>query len=319
MSKTGGGKRDYYEVLGVGHDADDVEIKRAFRELARKYHPDVNQGDGDAEDRFKEANEAYAVLSNPKARSRYNRYGHSAVQGPDPGGSGSSFNSVVEAVDDIIGDIIGDAWRKRKQRKRGQDLRYTLEVSLEEAIFGCEKNISIPGPKQADGTNADSKTFQVILAAGTKDGAVKTIRGEGESGRGGAGPGDLCVVIRIQDHPLFRREGHDIWCEVPVTFPQAALGTLVDVPTIDAKVRMRIPEGTQSGRVFRLRGKGVPRGPGRGGLRGDQLVKVVVETPTGLTDRQRELLEEFAKESGRTLAHPKKKGFLDKLESLFRG
>ena len=313
-----GDKRDYYEILGVDRNADDAEIKRAFRELARKYHPDVNQGDTAAEDRFKEANEAYAVLSDSKTRARYDRFGHSAVQGVgDPGTTG--FSTVVDAVDDILGDIIGEAWRKRKQRKRGRDLRYTLEVSLEEAIFGCKKSISVPGPRSADGTSGPERKFTVSLAPGTKEGAVKTIKGEGEPGRSGGAPGDLCVLIRITEHALFRREGNDIWCEVPVSFPQAALGDTIDVPTIDAKVRMRIPKGTQSGRVFRLRNKGVPRGPGRGGLRGDQLVKVIVETPTGLTERQRELLKEFAEESGESLAHPQKKTFLDKLEELLRG
>ena len=308
-------KLDYYEVLGVDRNADDAEIKRAFRELARKYHPDVNQGDTTAEDRFKEANEAYAVLSDSKTRARYDRYGHAAVQGVGDQAT-TGFGTVVDAVDDILGDIIGDAWRKRKERRRGRDLRYTLEVSLEEAIFGCQKTISVPGARLADGSPGPERTFTVSLAPGTKEGAVKTIKGEGEPGRSGGGTGDLCVLVRIAEHPLFRREGSDIWCEVPISFPQAALGDTIDVPTIDAKVRMRIPEGTQSGRVFRLRNKGVPRGPG---LRGDQLVKVIIETPTGLTERQRELLQEFAAESGASLAHPQKKGFLDKLEDLLRG
>lgn len=312
-----GNKRDYYEVLGVDKNADDAEIKRAFRELARKYHPDVNQGDSQAEDRFKEANEAYAVLSDSKTRARYDRYGHSAVQGTSDA-SGSGFSTVVDAVDDILGDIIGDVWKRRKQRKRGRDLRYTLEITLEEAILGCKKTISVPGGKRADGRPGDERKFTVSLAAGTKEGAVKTIKGEGEPGRSGGGPGDLCVLVRIQEHSLFRREGNDIWCEVPVSFAQAALGATLDVPTIDAKVRMRIPEGTQSGRVFRLRNKGVPRGPGRGGLRGDQLVKIIVETPTELTERQRELLQEFAEESGDSLGHPQKKTFLGKLDDLLR-
>lgn len=313
MAHKGSGKRDYYEVLGVSRDADDAELKRAFRELARQYHPDINQGDR-AEDRFKEANEAYAVLSDPKARARYNRYGHAAVQGTDAGSGGLS--SVVDAVDDILGDIIGDAWRKRRQRRRGRDLRYTLEITLEEAIFGCDKVISVPAEESAAGEPGRERSYAVHIAPGTKEGAVKRIKGQGGRGQGGGLPGDLHVMVRIQEHPLFRREGHDIWCEVPISFAQAALGAVIDVPTIDARVRMRIPEGTQSGRVFRLKGKGVPR---TGALRGDQLVKVVVETPTGLNARQRELLEEFAKESGQSIAHPRKKGFLDKLEELFRG
>lgn len=304
------GKRDYYQVLGVPRDADAAEIKRAFRDLARKHHPDVNQHDEQSEELFKEANEAYTVLSDPKLRARYDRHGHSAVNGVDTGGS---FSQVVETVDDLLGDLIGDAWKKRRQRKRGRDLRYTLEITLEEAIFGCEKTIDVGAETAGAG---QTKTFSVTIPPGTKEGTVKRIKGEGGQGHGGGAAGDLHVIVRIREHSLFRREGHDIWCEVPISFAQAALGAVIDVPTIDANVRMRIPEGTQSGRVFRLRHKGIPRA---GGLRGDQLVKVVVETPTGLTPHQRELLEEFARASGAAIAHPKKKSFLEKLEDLLRG
>jgi molecular chaperone DnaJ len=301
-------KRDYYEVLGLERDADDAELKRAFRELARKYHPDVNPGRV-AEDRFKEANEAYAVLSDPKARARYDRYGHVGADGQMEGVAG--FAGVASAFEDLLGDIL----RRRKQKKRGRDLRYTLEISLEEAAFGCEKEIEVPEPQP--GGAARKRVFSVSVPPGTKEGALKTIRGEGARGKSGGAAGDLCVIVRIAEHPVFRREGHDIQCEVPVSFPQAALGAVIDVPTIDGKIRMKVPEGTQSGRTFRIRGKGMPRTPTRGGPRGDQLVRVVVETPSGLTERQRRLLEQFSDASGESIAHPQQKGFLDKLRALF--
>ena len=316
-------KRDYYDVLGVSRNADEVELKRAYRELARQHHPDINQGDSDAEDRFKEANEAYAVLSNPKARTRYDRYGHSAVGNAAQDSQEGGLGSVVEAVDDMLGDLIGDAWRKRRQRKRGRDLRYTLEISFEESVFGCEKTIEVPVERHGDSpggagkTSARTRSFTVKIPPGTKEGAVKRIKGEGEPGVAGAPPGDLNVIVRIQDHPLYQREGHDIWCEVPITFAQAALGGVIEVPTVDARVRMRIPEGTQSGRVFRLRGKGIPKSASRSAVRGDQLVKIVVETPTGITPRQRELLEKFAEESGESTAHPQTRSFRDTVDRLF--
>lgn len=303
-------KRDYYEVLGVSRDADDADIKRAFRELARRHHPDVNPGDAVAEDRFKEANEAYAVLSDPKSRVRYDRYGHAGVDRGDTGG----FGSVIDAFDDIIGDIL----RRRRGKKRGRDLRYTLELSFEEAAFGTSKSIRIPDPRDNPEGPRREREFTVEIPPGAKDGAVKMLKGEGEPGQGGASAGDLHVIVRVKPHPVFTREGHDVWCEVPISFPQAALGTLIDVPTLDGKVRMRIPEGTQSGRVFRIRGKGMPRGANPSALRGDQLVRVVVETPTNLTDRQRQLLEELADERGDQIAYPQRKGFLDKLRELFQ-
>ncbi|MEM9491344.1 MAG: DnaJ C-terminal domain-containing protein, partial [Myxococcota bacterium] len=225
----------------------------------------------------------------------------------------------VEAVDEMLGDILGDAWRRRRQRKRGRDLRYTLEITFEEAIFGCTKTIRIPRPRSANGERpAGERTFSVTIPPGTKEGAVKMIKGEGEPGVAGGQPGDLNVIVRIKEHPLFRREGYDVWCEVPISFPQAALGAVIAVPTVDAKVKMRIPAGTQSGRVLRLRGKGIPRSASKSALRGDQLVRIVVETPTGLTGRQRELLEEFARESGETVGHPQRKGFLESVSSLFK-
>ena len=308
VSAAGGRKRDYYDVLGVERAADEADLKRAFRELARKYHPDINDSD-EAEGRFKEANEAYAVLSDAKARARYDKYGHSGIERDD---ASTGFGAVVDAFDDIIGDIL----RRRRKKKRGRDLRYTLELTFEEAAFGCTKTIRIPDPSV--GGAATEREFTVNIPSGTKEGAVKMMRGEGEGGRGGASPGDLHVIVRISQHSVFRREGNEVWCDVPISFPQAALGAVVDVPTLDGKVRMRIPEGTQSGRVFRIREKGIPRGAGKNAQRGDQLVRVILETPTGLNRRQRELLEAFANVTGDAIAHPQKKGFLDKVRGLFQ-
>ena len=220
---------------------------------------------------------------------------------------------MVDAVEDIIGDIR----RRRRARKRGSDLRYTLEVTFEEAALGCTKTIRVPDPKRSNGKTVE-REFVVKLAPGSKSGAVKRIKGEGESGGGGAPPGDLNVIVRVRAHPVFRREGQDIWCDVPITFAQAALGSVIEVPTVEGKVKMRVPDGTQSGRVFRMREKGAPKTSAQTGPRGDQLVRVVVETPVGLTVRQRQLLEEFAAESGDTIAHPQKRGFLDQLRALFK-
>ncbi|MBE7447859.1 MAG: DnaJ domain-containing protein [Kofleriaceae bacterium] len=301
-------RRDFYEVLGVSKDADDAEIKRAFRELARKYHPDLNPGGAET---FKEINEAYAVLSDAQTRARYDRWG------PDGEGRGG-VGSVVDAVEEVLGDVL----RRRKKKQRGRDLRYTLEVTFEEAAFGCTRTITVPGavPAARDGAAAGpSREFSVVIPPGTREGAIKMLRGEGEPGQGGAPAGDLHVIVRVKDHPLFRREGHDVLCDVPLTMPQAALGAVLEVPTIDGPVKMRIPEGTQTGRVFRIRGRGVPRSAGKNAPRGDQLVKVVVRTPGELTPRQRELFEELARALGEVVPRKddrKAGGILDRMRSL---
>jgi molecular chaperone DnaJ len=323
-------KRDYYEILGCDRGADDAELKKAFRGLALKYHPDKNPEDRAAEERFKEANEAYAILSDPDKRAAYDRFGHAAFGAPQPGGwSGFSGSvSVGEVFDGILGDLFG-----RRKKAGGRDLRYTLELSFEEAAFGCEKTIRFTkhpecpacdghgrrGPescRQCEGSGRVrlEREYVVKVPAGTQEGAVRRVPREGEPGRKGGAPGDLHVLIRVAPHPLFKRQGHDVMTDLPVSFPQAALGTQVDVPTLDGKVKMRVPAGTQSGRVYRLRGKGIPRANGE---RGDQHVRIVVETPTNLTARQRELLEELARERGDSVAHPRKKKFLDKVRELF--
>ncbi len=304
-------RRDFYEVLGVAKDAEDADIKRAYRELARQFHPDLNPAGAE---RFKEINEAYAVLSDAQLRARYDRWGH---DGEGSGGLGS--------VVDVVEEVLGDVWRRRKKKQRGRDLRYTLEVTFEEAAFGCTRTISVPTsvPGAGDGTAASSsgpaREFSVVVPPGTREGAIKMMRGEGEPGQGGAAPGDLHVIVRVKDHPLFRREGHDVLCDVPLTMPQAALGAVLEVPTIDGPVKMRIPEGTQTGRVFRIRGRGVPRSAGKNAPRGDQLVKVIVRTPAELTPRQRELFEELARALGEVVPRrddKKSGGILDRVRSL---
>ena len=271
-------RRDYYGVLGVSRDASDVEIKRAFRELARRHHPDV--GPADNGEAFREINEAYAVLSDPEARARYDRWGHQ----DDPGG----LSAVVEAAQDIFNDVF----RRRRGRARGRDLRYTLELTFEEAAFGCSKPIQIP---TGDGRTRD---FTVVVPAGTKDGGTKTFKSEGEPGKGGAGAGDLHVHLRVADHAVFRRDGLDVRSEHTIGFPQAALGAVLEIATLDGPIKMRIPDGTQPGQVFRIRGRGIPQAAGKTAPRGDHLVTIQIAVPTELSPRQRELIEELAQVNG---------------------
>jgi DnaJ-class molecular chaperone len=287
-------KRDYYAVLGVARDSSEADVKRAFRELARKHHPDVNPADGG--EAFREINEAYAVLSDRDARARYDRWGHA----DDPGG----LSAVVDAAQDLIDDLF----RRRRGKQRGKDLRYTLEVTFEEAAFGTSKTIQILG-----------RDFTVVIPAGTKEGPLKTFRGEGEPGKGGAAAGDLNVIVRIAEHATFRRDGVDVHSDHSVTFTQAALGGVIELPTLDGPVKMRIPEGTQPGRVFRIRGRGIPQAAGKNAPRGDHLVHVSIAVPTELTPRQRELLEELARISGDPNAPQAPEGrkrLLDRVRSL---
>lgn len=290
-------KRDYYAVLGVSRDATELELKRAFRELARQHHPDVSpDNNGDA---FREINEAYAVLSDKEARARYDRWGH-----PD---DTSGLSAVVEAAQDIINDVF----RRRRGKQRGRDLRYTLELTFEEAAFGCSKTIEIP----AD--DGKPREFTVVIAAGVSSGTVKTFRGEGEAGKGGAAAGDLHVNLRVAEHTVFRRDGLDVRSEHTISFTQAALGAVIEIATLDGLVKMRIPEGTQPGRVFRIRGRGVPQASGKTSPRGDHLVHVQVEVPTELTARQRELIEELAQSTGEQRGGgPQRKRLLDRVRSL---
>lgn len=349
-------KRDYYEVLGVGKDASADDIKRAYRKMARQYHPDVNKA-ADAEDKFKEAKEAYDVLSDDQKRATYDQYGHvDPQQGMGGGfGGGMDFGGFGDIFDMFFG---GGAQRNPNAPQRGNDLQYTMTIEFKEAVFGKETDIQIPRTESCDrcsgsgakpGTKPDTcsvchgsgqqevvqntafgrivnrrvcsschgqgkiirercgnchgsgqvkkqRKIHVRIPAGIDDGAQLRVSGEGEQGLRGGPPGDLYVVIRVKSHEFFEREGDDIYCEVPLTFAQAALGDEIEVPTLTEKVRLKIPAGTQTDTYFRLKNKGVPHLRGFG--QGDQHVKVVVVTPTNLTDEQKDLLRQFQQSGG---------------------
>lgn len=362
-------KRDYYEVLGVERNTDADGLKKAFRKLAMQHHPDRNPGDKEAEEKFKEASEAYEVLSDPDRRARYDRFGHQGVEGF--GGQGFGNVNINDIFGEIFGDIFGGGGRRR-QRNRGADLRYNLELTFEEAAFGAEVSVKIPRPKrcgECDGTGSKSKQMRtcptcggagevrftqgffavartcnqcggsghvvsdpckackgagktdsvselsVKIPPGVDTGTRVRLAGEGEPGENGGPSGDLYVVVHVKEHALFHREEYEVFCEVPVSFVQAALGAQLEVPTLDGMVKMKVPEGTQSGKIFRLKGKGIPHLHGAG--RGDQHVRVVVETPQNLSNKQRELLEKFAEASGEDV-NPQSKSFFEKVAELFK-
>ena len=372
-------KRDYYKVLDVPKTATEAEIKKAYRRLAMKYHPDRNPDDAEAEERFKEAKEAYEVLTEPSKRAAYDQYGHAGVEAA-AGARGRGGPNPADAFSDIFGDVFGDifgAARRggRAQVFRGADLRYELELDLREAVFGHTVQIEVPkltecetchGTGAAKGSSPSScdacggsgqvrisqgffqlqQTCPKCRGAGTivrnpcdtcfGQGRVRRTRklsvkvppgvdtgdrirlaGEGEAGRNGGPPGDLYVEVHVREHSIFERDGEHLSCEVPISFAIAALGGSVEVPTLDGNVVLKIPAETQSGRVFRLRDKGVK--PVRGSARGDLFCRVVVETPVHLSVEQRELvrkLEESLKENG-TRHSPREKGFFDGVRRFF--
>ncbi len=373
-------KRDYYEVLGVNRDAGDDEIKKAYRKLAMKYHPDRNPDNKEAEEKFKEAKEAYEMLSDPQKKAAYDRYGHAGVDpsmGAGPGAQGFE-GGFADAFGDIFGDLFGGGGRGgRSNVYRGADLRYNLEITLEEAARGAEKTIRIPTveecatchgsgakpgthPKPCPtcqghgqvrvqqgffsiqqtcpkchgsgkiipdpcrdcggaGRTKKQKTLEVKIPAGIDDGMRLRHAGHGEPGLNGGPPGDLYVEIHIRKHAVFERDHDDLHCEMPISITTAALGGEIEIPTLEGMARLKIPAETQSGKVFRLRGKGIKNV--RSHVHGDLMCHVVVETPVNLTERQKELLREFEESaSGNATRHnPKAQGWMDKVRDFFGG
>lgn len=372
-------KLDYYEVLGISRNASERDIKKSYKRLAMKFHPDRNPGDISAETKFKEVKEAYEVLSNPEKRSIYDQYGHTVFEQSGMNSSSGTAGSGSSDFSDIFGDVFGDIFggSRRNRASRGSDLRYNIELTLEEAVRGIIKEICIPTLlvcNQCRGSGARSsssivtcmtchgqgqiqmrqgffsvqqscptcqghgkiikdscnkcrgngriegrKTLSVKIPAGVSTGDRVRLAGEGESGKNGASPGDLYVQVQIKKHPIFDREEKNLYCEVPISFSMAALGGEIEVPTLDGRVKLKIPPETQTGRLFRMRGKGV-RSVRSGGGYGDLLCRVVVETPVKLSDKQKQLLKELSNSFDGPYGHknsPKSKTFFDGVKKFF--
>jgi len=371
-------KEDYYKLLEVDRNASEAEIKKSYRKMAMKYHPDRNKDNAEeAEKKFKLIKEAYEVLSDPKKRSAYDQFGHAGVD-PSMGGRGG-FGGGAESFSDIFGDVFGDIFgggrQQRSSVQRGADLRYNLELTLEEAVGGTEavvkvpvlvtcgecsgsgakkgsspvtcstchghgqvrmqqgffsvqqtcptcrgtgKQIKDPCPKcYGQGRVQETKTLNVKVPPGVDTGDRIRLAGEGEAGINGGPSGDLYVQVQVKDHPIFTRDGANLYCEVPISFPTACLGGELQVPTLDGKVKLKIPAETQTGKLFRLRGKGVK--PVRGGAVGDLLCRVQIETPVRLTKEQQSLIEQLqASLTGGGKQHsPQEHSFMDGVKSFF--
>lgn len=320
-------KKDFYNTLGVARSATADEIKKAYRKLAMQYHPDKNPGDKKSEEKFKELTEAYETLSTPEKREAYDRFGSTDFQGfpgggfhPGAGGFRGGFRSGAtggaEDFQDIFGDLFGDVFNQGRRSStgrrptKGADLRYSLHISLEESALGTEKVISFVRQR---GGKEDHTKLSVKVPAGVKDSQRLKLTGEGDTPPHGGTAGDLYVVIEVQPHPLFRRENHDIILDLPVNYLDAILGTSVDIPTLTGQVSLKIPAGTHSGQLFRMKGKGVPKSSNSAG--GDMIVRVLVDTPQGLGSKQRQLLEELAKEPAET---PLVKNFKETVQQVMR-
>lgn len=323
-------KKDFYSILGVTRTATPEELKKAYRKLAMQYHPDKNPGDKKAEEKFKEISEAYDVLSDPKKREMYNQFGHSGSQafggagggGPFGGGGPGAGGFGGDPFQDIFGDMFGDIFGstrggpgassrgRRTHQAKGTDLRYTLNISFEDSALGCEKVISFVRQR---GGKEESAKLSVNVPAGVKEGQRLKLSGEGDLGSGNTSPGDLYVIVNIQDHPLFKRNENDVTLDLPIVFTDAILGTSIEVPTLTGKAMIRIPPGTHSGQTFRLKGKGFPHLGGFGS--GDMLVRILVDTPHNISNRQKELVEELSKNTDPT---PMVKAYQDKISQLMR-
>ena len=349
-------KKDYYDVLGVERGADEKAIKRAYKKLAMQYHPDRTKGDKAKEEKFKEIQEAYEILGDKEKRAAYDQYGHAAFEqggmgGGDFGGgfSGADFGDIFG---DMFGDIFGGGGRGRQRVVRGEDLRYDIQITLEEAVKGTTKDIQIntlAHCDSCDGTGAEKgskvetcpschgsgkkiekpcknchgegrvhkkKNLSVKIPAGVDTGNQLRLSGEGAAGENGAPAGDLYVVIHVKEHHIFERDGNNLYCEVPISFSMAALGGEIEVPTLDGKVKLKIPAETQTGKLFRMRGKGVSST--RTGYAGDLICRVVIETPVNLNKEQKELLEKLEESlKGQKSHSPKSSSFLDGVKKFF--
>ncbi len=367
-------KRDYYEVLGVQRNVDKADLKKAYRKLAMKYHPDRNLDDADAQEHFKEAQEAYDVLKNDQKRSAYDQYGHAAT-GPGARGPAGFDGDVGDVFGDIFGDIFGGrGGRGARQQQRGSDLRFSMDLDLEEAVTGITREIRIPtlgACKTCDGSGAkdgektscttcggigqvrmqqgifsvqqtcpackgmgqviknpcsdcsgqgrvrETKTLSVKIPSGVDTGDRIRLAGEGEAGLAGSPAGDLYVEVRVRQHRLFERDGDDLYCEVPIQFSTAAVGGELEIPTLNGQVKLKIPSETQTGKVFRLRGKGVKSV--RSHRQGDLMCKIVIETPVRLSKDQKALLKQFQEsfESSKTDHNPKSSSWLSGVKEFF--
>ncbi|MEE9422192.1 MAG: molecular chaperone DnaJ [Gammaproteobacteria bacterium] len=373
-------KKDYYEVLSVSRNASDAELKKAYRRAAQKYHPDRNPDDKSAEEKFKVAKEAWEILSDPQKRAAYDQFGHAGVDpsmggGHGPGGAGAGNFSDI--FGDVFGDIFGGGARQGGQRVyRGADLRYNLELSLEDAVAGTTVKIRVPtyascktcggsgakkgtkpttcstcgghgqvrmqqgffsvqqtcprcngtgssiedpcGDCHGEGRTKEQKTLSVKVPAGVDTGDRIRLANEGEAGENGGPPGDLYVQIQVKDHAIFTREDSHLYCEVPISFTSAALGGELEVPTLDGRVNLKIPPETQTGKLFRMRGKGVK--PVRGGATGDLMCRVMVETPVKLTSKQKEMLRDFESSmQGNDRHSPQRSSWVDGVKKFFEG
>lgn len=370
-------KRDYYEVLGIDKSADEDTIKKAYRKMAKQYHPDVNPGDKAAEEKFKEVNEAYEVLSDAQKKAAYDQYGHAAFD-QTAGGSGGfgGFGGFSDFGDigDIFSSFFGGGSSRRNGPIRGADIRVHLGITFEEAAKGTKKTVSfarveecpechatgakkgsapetckrcggtgsiktqqrtILGMMQSTSTCPDcngrgktvkdpctnckgkgyiriSKKLDVTVPAGIDDGQTMSVRGQGDAGRNGGGPGDLLVTVGVRPHHVFEREGYDLYCEIPLTFTEAALGAELKIPTLDEEVDYKVPEGVQSGTVFTIRGKGIQRLNAKS--KGDLHFTVVVETPRNLSQKQKELIKEFGETLGNSNNEKKTSWFKKKMK-----
>jgi molecular chaperone DnaJ len=375
-------KRDYYEVLEISRTCTVEEIKKAYRKKAVQFHPDKNPGNQEAEEKFKEATEAYSVLSDSENRARYDRFGHAAFANGGGGGGGFAGGDF-SGFEDIFGDIfssffggqMGGEQRRGGRGRAGNDLRYDLDVTFEEAAFGCEKEVTIgrrntcescagsgaakgsgrqrcpqcEGAGQiriqqgfftlartchacngagdivkdpckscsGSGLKVKESKLKIKVPAGVDSGQRLKMRGEGEAGAGGGANGDLYVQIQVEPHAVFQRQESELICEVPITYAAAALGTEVEVPALEGKLKLKIPAGTQSGKVFRIKNKGIPVLGSSPQRRGDQHVRVYVHVPKKLSDEEREILEKLATVQGTTVDEAGSKGFFDKMKDIF--